>query len=100
VHDSFIIHHALKNELQKAMDKAFSEMFGVKCKIDLKYNSIEERQKEEGGEPEECDVPIRELFEGISERGEYGTYFRLLNQHRRYFQKQSSNTQRIPSNSE
>ncbi len=59
MHDSFIIHHALKNELQKAMDNAFHEMFGVKCKVDLKYNSIEERQREGNGEPEICNPPIR-----------------------------------------
>ena len=36
VHDSFIIHHALKDELQNAMGKAFEEIVKSPAKIDLK----------------------------------------------------------------
>jgi hypothetical protein len=80
MHDSFIIHHALKDELEEAMDNAFYEMFGVRCKVDLKYNSIEERHKEQGEELEICDASIEELFED----NKYSTYERFLNQHWKY----------------
>jgi len=36
VHDSFIIHHALKDELQNAMEKAFEETVGTPANIDPK----------------------------------------------------------------
>jgi hypothetical protein len=81
MHDSFIIHHALKNELQESMDDAFFEMFGVKCKVDLKYNSIEERFKQGTGEPEICDATVSEI---LREESPYGTYWQLLNEHRKY----------------
>jgi hypothetical protein len=98
VHDSFIIHHGLEKELKEAMEEAFFDLFGVRCKVDLKYNSIVERQREGSGEPEECKLSARELIERISEEGEYGTYFRLLNQHRKYSKKQRSNTPRTADN--
>ena len=82
------------------MEEAFFDLFGVKCGVDLKYNSIVERQKEDSGEPEECNLSAKELSELVSEHGEYGTYFRLLNQHRKYITMQSANPQRITNNSE
>ena len=65
------------------MEAAFSEEFdGLKCKVDLKYRSYEERQGENNSEPEICEAPLAELLEDDSGQGEYGTYYRLLHQHR------------------
>jgi hypothetical protein len=33
LHDSFIIHHGLKDELQEAMDTSFYEETGARCKV-------------------------------------------------------------------
>jgi hypothetical protein len=51
VHDSFIIHHGLESELKKAMNNAFYDLFGTKIKVDLKYRSIEERDKKKPPKP-------------------------------------------------
>ncbi len=45
IHDSFIIHHGLKEELIEAMNRAFQDTCGVDTHIDLKFNSIDRRQQ-------------------------------------------------------
>ncbi len=40
MHDSFIIHHGLEQELKDTMNKAFRDMFDTDITVDLKYNSI------------------------------------------------------------
>jgi hypothetical protein len=84
MHDSFIIHHGLEEELRKAMEDAFFELFGVKCKVNLKYNSILKRRKIEKEGPKICETPLKELLDAFCENGEYGTYFRLLHEHQKY----------------
>lgn len=84
LHDSFIIHHALERELRDSMEAAFKDMFGVKCKVDLKYNSIKKRLGQEGEKNK--DVSKMSLQSLIAWRAEYGTYFKLLDDHRKYHQ--------------
>jgi hypothetical protein len=80
MHDSFIIHHGLEKELEDEMNKAFLEIFGKRCKVDLKYRSIEERSKRKkrkkrsGDEPEVCDKSLEELLE---KRKKYSIYHKL-----------------------
>ena len=86
MHDSFILHHGLENELNEAMGAAFSEEFeGLKCKVDLKYRSIENRMEKKDSETEICDMPLRDLLQTDSD---YGNYFHLLHQHWQYAQGQ------------
>jgi hypothetical protein len=80
MHDSFIIHHGLEQSLRDSMNKAFKDLFGVDCKIDLKYHSIEERNKLRGNEPSECTLGYYEIMD---KEKPYGTYWSLLNEHRR-----------------
>lgn len=87
VHDSFIIHHGLEQELKDAMNKAFKDLLDVDIDIDLKYNSITERSKQSGGQPYICDESLSELMEKISEDGSYGIYNKLSNQFEDYKQK-------------
>lgn len=47
LHDSFVVHHGLEGELKETMNRAFHEIFGVDGKVDLKYRSIDKREKEE-----------------------------------------------------
>jgi len=75
MHDSLIVHHGMEQRLQKAMDEAFRERFGVSCKVELKYNSITERQKAREGEEDICELSLREL---LDIRSSYGTYYHLL----------------------
>jgi hypothetical protein len=85
LHDSFIIHHALENELKEAMEKAFYEIFNVKCSIDLKYRSIEKRQEEEEiGISEPDDPSFDEIFESMEP---YSIYYKLLDGHWNYSRK-------------
>ena len=80
MHDSFILHHGLEDELRESMNEAFKVMFGVSCRIDLKYNSIDKRHTEETDEPDVNDMDLHELVESFEE---YKTYEELLNEHRR-----------------
>ena len=90
LHDSFIIHHALERELRDSMETAFKDMFGVKCKVDLKYNSIKKRLEDpEYAVTDASDIPLSEL---LGRQAEYGTYFRLLNDHRKYHQQPNPTT--------
>ena len=86
MHDSFIIHHGLEPDLKECMNEEFQEMFKSGIQVDLKYNSIEERQ---ATEPQGyCGLSLEELLEEVSETGEYGLYNNLLNQFRRYAQEE------------
>jgi len=78
MHDSFILHHGLERELEEAMDGAFREQFGVGCKTDIKYRSIQIRQSQGPSDPGPCETPIRELFTPK----DYHTYNNLLKRHR------------------
>ena len=80
MHDSFIVHHHEEPKLRKAMDKAFNDRFRVKCKVDLKYNSIDERQKLEEGEAQVCTMSVEELMDY---QAKSGTYNSLLETQRR-----------------
>jgi hypothetical protein len=86
MHDSFILHHGLEGELQLTMDKAFFDMFGVHSKVDLKYNSIDERSKvstkRDDDDLEECTLSLPEM---LAERKPYSVYFELLEEHRRLY---------------
>lgn len=99
LHDSFIIHHGSEGALNEAMEKAFYDMFGVECKVDLKYNSWDERgkelreyesmkkrfqEKEEEYDPESdvCKLSFEEIFDlnaGIT--GDYRIHDALLSGH-------------------
>ena len=81
VHDSFIIHHGLEQELKDCMNKAFRDRFGVNIQVDLKFNSITERQKRDGNKPYVCDESIIDIIE---DEKEYSIYYNLLDQFRRY----------------
>ena len=80
MHDSFIIHHGLEAELREAMERAFVDMFGVSCRVDLKYNSIIERRKEHGGGSVECKLTLRQIHEKYQA---YSRHETLLNEHRK-----------------
>ena len=90
MHDSFIIHHGLEQELKDCMNQAFRKMFGVNISVDLKYNSITERQKrtlprdDDNLKSHVCDLTLEEISE---QQKEFGIYYNLLNQFRRYKQK-------------
>jgi hypothetical protein len=84
MHDSFIIHQNLENELRESMEKAFFDMFGVKTDVDLKYRSYEKMHEEGVYKRGECNASLEELTEHTSEQGQYSIYNRLLNQHRKY----------------
>lgn len=83
MHDSFIIHHGLEQELKECMNKAFKDMFNTDINVDLKYNSIEERQKTEPNDPGPCELSLAELIE---QEKQYSIYHKLLNQFRDYKQ--------------
>lgn len=69
------------------MNKVFKAMFDVNIKVDLKYNSIKERQKQDGSDkPNICKLTLPELLDDISEDDEYGIYNKLLNPFRKYKQ--------------
>ncbi len=79
VHDSFIVHHGWGGFLQEQMDKAFEEVMGTKCHVDLKYNSIDKRHMHHEGEPRELgDVILEDLM-----RKSHSIYEDLLSEHRR-----------------
>ena len=90
LHDSFIIHHALERELRESMETAFKDMFGLKCKVDLKYNSIKKRLEDpENTVTDASDMSLPEL---LRRQAVYGTYFKLLNDHRKYHQQPNPTT--------
>lgn len=80
MHDSFILHHGLEAELREAMEEAFKEMFGVSCKVDLKYNSIHERHKEHSSCSGECNLPLRQIYNKYQQ---YSRHETLLAEHRK-----------------
>lgn len=91
LHDSFIIHHGLEQELKDAMNEAFKDLFGVESKVDLKYNTIKVRQKESeyinsfnedpDYDPNICPTDINELFEEMKCSS---TFNDLLQDHYKY----------------
>jgi len=89
LHDSFIIHHGLEKELKEAMEKAFFDIFGVSTKVDLKYNTIDERRKEEDeyekkdaeNDSEFSPTPLREL---LAREDMYGKYNQVLDEYEKY----------------
>lgn len=86
MHDSFIIHHGLEQELKDSMNKAFKDICKADINVDLKYNSITERQKQSGNtEPVVCDKDLSEL---LKEQEKYSIYNRLHTQFEEYKLKQ------------
>lgn len=83
MHDSFIIHHGLEQELKDTMNQAFKDKLGSDIKVDLKYNSIKKRMESEGNNPTLCKETLSELLDRISENGEYSIYHKLLRGHHR-----------------
>ena len=89
MHDSFILHHGLEEELKDCMNSAFRDMFGTDISVDLKFNSIIERDKntptrdEDDPESHICDLTLSELFE---EERDFRIYNTLLDQFRKYKQ--------------
>jgi hypothetical protein len=86
VHDSFIIHHGLKDYLERTMKKAFRELFGVQGKVSLKFdtrlNSLEKIKEEEkrSGNPDQLisKIDIGKLFEDFKV---YSTFHRIFDEH-------------------
>jgi hypothetical protein len=62
MHDSFIVHHGMESFLQEQMNKAFEDLMGMKCRVDLKYNSISERHKALNGATEVVNTSLRDLL--------------------------------------
>jgi|GEM_PF-1168223 len=87
MHDSFILHHGLEAELRETMEEAFKDMFGVSCRVDLKYNSILEREKEQGDECVECKLTLRQIHEKYHQ---YSRYETLLEEHRKVQSERTS----------
>jgi len=106
LHDSFIIHHGCEEALNISMRKAFYDVFGVECEVDLKYNSMSKRfeesaeyksmkkrfqEKEEEYDPESdvSKLSLNELLDldaGIT--GDYRIHSALLSGHRRDLDRQ------------
>ena len=93
LHDSFILHHHENDYLKEEMEKAFFDMFKREIDVDLKYNSIKERRKEEKArrkERGEDDMPrplnmsTREIMEWEAKSS---IYWNLLGEHRRLSNK-------------
>ncbi len=81
MHDSFIIHHGLEQELKDCMNEAFRDMFNTDIKVDLKYNSITERQKIGPENTGPCKMRLTEIFE---DRKTHSIYYKLLEQFKKY----------------
>jgi hypothetical protein len=81
LHDSFILHHGFEDELKGVMDNAFLDMFNKKIEVDLKYSSIIERRKQRN-KIEVLRSNDMNLEEILKEEDKYGTYFKLLEEHR------------------
>jgi hypothetical protein len=82
LHDSFIIHHGLEEDLKEMMDKAFREMFGCSVRVDLKYNSLEKsREKKPPRPPGEIVVFNKTMMEIVAAQKPFSTYHSLLSEH-------------------
>jgi len=89
LHDSFIIHHGLEKELKEAMEQAFFDIFGVHSKVDLKYNTIDERRKEDDeyekkDEERDSEFPHTPLRELLEREDMYGKYNQVLDEYEKY----------------
>lgn len=78
MHDSFIVHHGWESHLQKLMDKAFEEVMGMQCGVDLKYSSIAERHKRQEGSRVSTDITRDDML-----RRSHSIFEGLLAEHRR-----------------
>jgi hypothetical protein len=78
LHDSFIMHHGLEQELQDAMSGAFKDLFGVDSKVDIKYRSMQRRQERNQSMDGPCDLSFEEML-GL--RKPYSIYHGYLEQH-------------------
>jgi hypothetical protein len=78
LHDSFIIHHGLEDELMNAMNQAFKEQFNVNAKVDIKYRSISRRQEREQGN-DDGGLDLEQL---LRLKQPYSIYFRILEDNR------------------
>ena len=86
LHDSFILHHNLEQELKLVMDQAFKEVLETdrKIEVDLKFNSTKIKMYPEECESGPCETPLSKLLEMYSERGPCKAYYKLLSQFREY----------------
>lgn len=80
LHDSFVVHHGLEDTLKESMQQAFLEVLGCETKIDLKYNSLEERRKEFPPKPGHYKVDFAEVR---AAKVPFSTYHNLLTEHYR-----------------
>lgn len=105
MHDSFILHHGLEQELHEVMRKAFYENLGQEIGVGVKFRSIAERQKAEmrqrKREGKTEDIDIGEILanqggglkEILAEEAKYSIYNKFLRAHR----NQLAKIQQIPS---
>jgi hypothetical protein len=78
LHDSFIIHHGFVYHLQDSMEQAFSDAFGCKTKVDLKYDSAVEWKKEHPPTQRHMEVNLAKIH---AAEVPYSTYHNLLDEH-------------------
>lgn len=82
LHDSFIIHHGCEGTLNESMKKAFYNMFGVECQVDLKYNTWDVRAEEDreyNFESTYREYSLEEIIDlNTGATGNYRTYSSLL----------------------
>lgn len=79
MHDSFIVHHGWESHLQELMNEAFEEVMGIQCEVDLKYSSITERQKRQGGSRVSTDITLDDML-----RKSHSIYKGFLSEHRAF----------------
>jgi hypothetical protein len=80
LHDSFIIHHGFVYHLQDSMEQAFSDAFGCKTKVDLKYDSAEEWKKKHPPDPDNGHYKV-DFIKAAAEKVPYSVYHQLLEEH-------------------
>jgi hypothetical protein len=68
----------MEPDLQQLMDQAFEEVMGMKCRGELKYNSITKRHERQIGPYEIGDIGLDDLLEKS-----HSIYHGLLEEHRR-----------------
>ncbi|KJS29362.1 MAG: hypothetical protein VR64_21335 [Desulfatitalea sp. BRH_c12] len=62
------------------MNAAFKAEFGTGTRVDIKFNTLELRNKEAGDESEESTLTLRQIMEKYKP---YSIHENLLNEHRR-----------------
>lgn len=80
LHDSFIIHHGLETGLQEAMNEAFKAEFEVDAKVEIKFNTLDLRNKNKQTAPAECTLSLREI---MMKYKPWSIHEGLLEEHRR-----------------